>query len=114
MSLIKEDTHNHSDSDVLLVVEIHSSLVTKEMLKYNVRDLLPKGRIFEDPSLVEGTENQVKQISKGHYNVIPLGNDFFKKDKFLSGYAYLIDRNEGMFLAHQEPVPQKEPDKEKK
>lgn len=112
MSLIKKDTRNHADSDIKLVLEIHASLVTRKMLSYNVRDLVPGGRLYNNPYSIEGTQKQVSQIANYHYNVTPYVKNLFNGKKHLSGYAYLMDSKDGMMVVHEEPVPDPDPNNE--
>lgn len=112
MSVIQKDTRNHADTGIKLLLEIHATLVTREMLNYSIRDLLPKGRLYLNPFLIKGNENQINNIQNGHYNVLPYVKNFFNGRKHLSGYVYLVDTGKGMMVVHEEPVPDPDPKNE--
>lgn len=109
MSVVQKDIRNHADTDIKLVLEIHATLVTREMLNYSIRDLLPKGKLYSNPSLIKGNSNQINGIQNGHYNVLPYVKNFFNGRKHLPGYVYLVDTDQGMMTVHEEPVPDPDP-----
>ena len=90
--------------DVTYILELHSSLFTKELLKFKVEDLLPQGRLAQDISLLKAPEAIQKNLKAFHYNIFPETKNFFSKNKCLPGYWYLMNNKDGMMIVHQHPV----------
>lgn len=97
----------HSTPQLLL--EIHASLVTKKLLSYKVEDLLPGGKVYLDPEIVEGSSSQVSQIRNGQYHITPFPKNLFNGRKHLPGYVYLSNGADGLVKIHEEPVPDADP-----
>lgn len=92
-----------------LILEIHASLVTEKLLSYKVEDLLPDGRVYLNPELIEGSDSQVCQIRNGQYQIISYLKNLFNGRKHLPGYVYLSNGSEGLIKIHEEPVPDADP-----
>lgn len=90
--------------DVVYILEIHSSLFTKELFNFRVEDLLPEGRLSQDLSLLKAPEEIQKNFKAFHYNIFPETKNFFLKNKCLPGYWYFMNGKDGMMIVHQHPV----------
>lgn len=95
--------------EISLILEIHSSLFTEELLKFKVEDLLPDGILSQDLSLLKAPDSIVNNIKAFHYNIFPETKNFFLHKKCLSGYWYLKNCKEGMMIVHQHPCTFKNP-----
>lgn len=102
--IFKKPTKNIRDFKIPLVLEIHSSLWTEDFRNYEVRDLLPLGRIYESPEILDAEIKIIDKISKGYYIVSPFQHKVFEKDQCLSGYMYLVDSPDGMEIYYHKKV----------
>ncbi len=103
-----ENSNSLPAAKITQILEIHSSLFTRDLLNFKVEDLLPDGKLSLDPSLLKASDKITKNIASFHYNIFPETKRFFETKKCLPGYLYLKNSKHGMMIVHNHPVVIKE------
>lgn len=85
-------------------VELHQSLWLEDMKNYTVSDFLPGGRITNDATILNGSDEVISNLSKHFWNVIFLTDTFVEDGLGCQGFMYLVDTENGLSIFHTEPV----------
>lgn len=102
--IFRQPMKNIGDQRIPLMIEIHESLWLEDFKKFEVRDFLPNGKVYEQPESLNGELKVIDKLSKRYYVVSPFRHSVFENDQCLGGYMYLVDSSTGIEVYHHEPV----------
>jgi len=89
------------DQKVTICIEMPENMWTDEFMNYTCRDLCAGGRLFENPDLLNISEDHKDRIRRGNFLVTPTSAEQLRlKNSCLTGYICITDTSNGMRINH--------------
>jgi hypothetical protein len=81
--------------DITITIEMHKSMWCEDFKNWQCRDLCVDGTLYNNPDLLNCSDEIKDKIRRGSYNVYPVNPLYYSKS-YLSDYIYVSDTPHGM------------------